>query len=143
MHEPTNSPTGWVAKHIRDYVDSEGRKGHRWNGQNTLLLTTTGRRSGTARRTALIYGEDSGNYIVVGSYGGKDSHPYWYLNLRANPDVIVQVGPEVFTARARTASAGEKPALWKLMVSLFPTYESYQKRTMRDIPVVILEPQAL
>ena len=78
----TDSPTGWVAKHVRKYVESDGKKGHRWSGVDTLLLTTRGRSTGKLRRTALIYGEDRGRYIVVASNGGAKTHPHWYQNLR-------------------------------------------------------------
>jgi deazaflavin-dependent oxidoreductase (nitroreductase family) len=134
-----DSPTGWVAQHIRRYVESEGRKGHRWSGVNTLLLTTRGRRSGKLRRTALIYGQDRDRYVVVASKGGSSKHPMWYLNLVSQPEVQLQVGPEVFSARANTATNGEKQRLWKLMTSIWPEYDRYQSRTSRDIPVVILE----
>lgn len=135
-----DSPTGWVNKHIRDYVESDGRKGHRWRGLPTLLLTTRGRKSGKLRRTALIYGTDGDSYLVVGSWGGNDKHPAWYLNLRENPGVAVQVGDKTFTAHAHTASAEERARLWPMMVSVFPTYESYQQKTEREIPVVVLKP---
>jgi hypothetical protein len=81
----TDSPTGWVAKHIRRYVESDGKKGHRWSGVDTLLVTTRGRTTGKLRRTALIYGEDRGRYIVVASNGGAKTHPHWYRNLAADP----------------------------------------------------------
>jgi deazaflavin-dependent oxidoreductase (nitroreductase family) len=106
---------------------------------NTLLLTTRGRRSGKLRRTALIYGRDGERYLVVGSQGGADKHPSWYLNLAENPDVEVQVGADAFPARARTATAKEKPKLWRIMASIWPDYDTYQAKTDRDIPVVILE----
>lgn len=134
-----DSPTGWVAKHIRSYVDSDGEQGHRWNGVETLLLTTRGRKSGALRRTALIYGRDGDRYVVVASKGGAPEHPNWYLNLVAEPEVKVQVGADKFTGRARTATADEKPALWKLMASIWPEYDRYQGKTTRDIPVVIIE----
>jgi len=70
-----DSPTLWVAEHVRRYVESDGESGHRWSGVNTLLLTTRGRKSGRLRRTALIYGEDGDRYLVVGSRGGADQHP--------------------------------------------------------------------
>ncbi|HCR70831.1 MAG TPA: nitroreductase family deazaflavin-dependent oxidoreductase, partial [Anaerolineae bacterium] len=76
----TDSPKGWVAKHIQDYINTDGKKGHKWNGHLTLLLTTRGRKSGVLRRTALIYGTDGDNYLLVASNGGSDSHPNWYLN---------------------------------------------------------------
>jgi deazaflavin-dependent oxidoreductase (nitroreductase family) len=137
--EVLDSPTRWVARHVRRYVQTDGSSGHRWNGRNTLLLTTRGRRSGKLRRTALIYGRDGDNYVVVASNGGARNHPFWYLNLTAEPEVRVQVGPERFAARARTAGAEERPRLWRLMAEIWPDYERYQKRTGREIPVVVLE----
>ncbi len=133
-----DSPTGWVAQHIREYVETDGRSGHMWRGVPTLLLTTRGRKSGLRRRTALIYGKDGDNYVVVASRGGHSKHPAWYLNLVENPMVEVQVGPDKFSARAHTASAEEKARLWTLMVSVWPTYDDYQARTEREIPVVVL-----
>jgi deazaflavin-dependent oxidoreductase (nitroreductase family) len=139
--EPVHdSPSGWVARHIRRYVETGGRDGHEWRpGVNTLLLTTRGRKSGLLRRTALIYGRDGDRYLVVASQGGADRHPAWYLNLVADPDVVVQVGAETFAAGARPATAEEKPGLWRIMTSIWPDYDQYQARTSRDIPVVILE----
>lgn len=134
-----DSPTGWVAKHIRQYVRTDGRKGHEWNGATTLLLTTRGRKTGKLRRTALIYGRDGGDYVVVASRGGHDDPPSWYLNLAENPEVRVQVGADTFTARARTASPEEKARLWTVMLEQWPAYDDYQAKTERDIPVVILE----
>jgi deazaflavin-dependent oxidoreductase (nitroreductase family) len=140
--EVFDSPTGWVGRHIRRYVESDGHSGHRWHGTDTLLLTTRGRKSGKLRRTALIYGRDGDRYLVVASNGGSRTHPSWYLNLTADPEVEVQVGADKFAARARTATAEEKPPLWRRMASMFPQYDSYQRRAQkagRDIPVVILE----
>ena len=137
-----DSPKGWVGKHIRRYVETDGREGHEWQpGVRTLLLTTRGRRSGKLRRTALIYGRDDDRYLVVASQGGEPDHPDWYLNLDHDPEVTLQVGPEVFEARARTATAEEKPRLWRVMTEIWPEYDAYQGRCTRDIPVVILEPQ--
>jgi deazaflavin-dependent oxidoreductase (nitroreductase family) len=133
-----DSPTGWVADHIRSYVESDGRKGHLWRGLPTLLLTTRGRKSGKQRRTALIYGKDGDNYIVVASRGGHAKHPAWYLNLVEDPVVEVQVGSDKFSAQAHTATAEEKVRLWPLMTAIFPTYNSYQAKTKRDIPVIVL-----
>ncbi|HJS20659.1 MAG TPA: nitroreductase family deazaflavin-dependent oxidoreductase [Anaerolineales bacterium] len=138
-----DSPLGWVKTHIHEYVESDGRKGHRWRGLPTLLLTTRGRRSGRLRRTALIYGQDGDHYLVVASNGGAPKHPSWYLNLVENAEVELQVGAEKFSARARTATAKEKPRLWQLMSKIYPQYDNYQVRASkaeRDIPVVILEP---
>jgi deazaflavin-dependent oxidoreductase (nitroreductase family) len=137
--EVFDSPRGWVARHIRSYVQSEGRKGHRWNGVQTLLLTTRGRRSGKLRRTALIYGRDGDRYLVVASNGGAKKHPSWYLNLVDNPEVEVQVGADTFAARALTAPAEDKSRLWRLMASIWPDYDRYQTKAERDIPLIILE----
>jgi deazaflavin-dependent oxidoreductase (nitroreductase family) len=137
---PTDSPTDWVAAHTKEYLDSGGEKGHIWhNDAPTLLLTVTGRRSGQARRTPLIYGSDNGNYLVVASKGGSDTPPEWYLNLRANPDVELQVGSKRLRARARDATPEEKPRLWATMAAIWPDYDEYQKKTTREIPVIVLE----
>jgi deazaflavin-dependent oxidoreductase (nitroreductase family) len=137
-----DSPLGWVNDHVREYVESDGRKGHQWRGLPTLLLTTRGRRTGLRRRTALIYGQDSEDYIIVASNGGSADHPLWYLNLVDEPAVELQVGSEVFTARAREASGDEKERLWHLMAGIFPTYDKYRvtaAKRGRDIPLIVLE----
>jgi deazaflavin-dependent oxidoreductase (nitroreductase family) len=137
--DPADSPVKWVAEHVHRYVISDGKSGHRWSGVFTLLITTRGRKSGMLRRTALIYGQDEDRYVVVASNGGKDRHPSWYLNLLENPEVQVQVGAEKFAALARPAASEERPRLWELMAAIFPMYENFQKKTRREIPVVILE----
>jgi deazaflavin-dependent oxidoreductase (nitroreductase family) len=137
---PTAPTTGWVAKHLARYVASDGAEGHEWRpGVPTLLLTTRGRKSGKARRTPLIYGRDGDRYVVVASRGGAPTHPGWYENLSAQPEVHVQVKADRFRARARTATAGERPRLWKSMASIWPPYDEYQAKTAREIPVVIIE----
>jgi deazaflavin-dependent oxidoreductase (nitroreductase family) len=135
-----DSPQGWVRSHIQEYVESDGKKGHKWRGLPTLLLTTRGRKSGKLRRTALIYGRDGANYLVVASNGGAAKHPNWYLNLVENPEVNLQVRADEFSARARTASPEEKLRLWQVMSKIFPMYDSYQAKTSREIPLVIVEP---
>ncbi|WP_406037214.1 nitroreductase family deazaflavin-dependent oxidoreductase [Micromonospora sp. NBC_00898] len=135
-----DSPAGWVADHIRRYVETDGAEGHEWRpGVWTLLLTTRGRRSGKLRRTALIYGRDGDAYLVVASQGGAPEHPAWHLNLLAEPEVRVQVGAERFTARARPATPEEKPRMWRTMTAIWPAYDEYQTKTDREIPVVVLE----
>jgi deazaflavin-dependent oxidoreductase (nitroreductase family) len=134
-----DSPRGWVAEHVRRYVETDGRSGHRWSGVDTLLLTTRGRATGKLRRTALIYGEDGGRFIVVASNGGSKGHPNWYRNLEADPGVHVQVGSDTFDATASTA-AEERERLWSLMASIWPAYDDYARRTKREIPVVVLTP---
>lgn len=140
MTEVKDSATPWVAKHAREYVESDGKRGHKWHGVRTLVLTTTGRKSGDKRRNALIYGTDGDDYLVVASKGGNQNHPLWYLNLVADPDVHVQVGAEKFNATARVASREEKQRLWPTMAKIWPEYDRYQARTNRDIPVIVLEP---
>ncbi|MEV6153854.1 nitroreductase family deazaflavin-dependent oxidoreductase [Nonomuraea sp. NPDC052129] len=137
--EVLDSPTDWVADHIRRYVETDGRDGHLYQEWPTLLLSTRGRKSGKLRRTALIYGRDGDRYLLVASNGGSDSHPAWYLNLVADPEVTVQVLADVFTARARTVTGAERSSLWRIMASVFPLYDTYQGKAEREIPLVILE----
>ncbi|TDB82119.1 nitroreductase family deazaflavin-dependent oxidoreductase [Actinomadura sp. KC216] len=126
-------------EHVARYQETDGAEGHDWNGTVTLLLTTTGRRSGKEGTTPLIYQRDGDAHVIVASDGGNDDDPLWYKNIQANPEVKVQVKGDKFTARARTATADEKPALWKKMTAVWPDYDEYQTKTNRDIPVVLLE----
>lgn len=138
--EVLDSPTDWVAEHVRAYLETDGEEGHLYQEWPTLLLTTRGRKSGKLRRTALIYGQDSDFYLLVASNAGAATHPAWYLNLREHPDVTVQVRAETFPARARTATAEEKRRLWPVMTAIFPLYDTYQENaTERDLPLVIIE----
>jgi deazaflavin-dependent oxidoreductase (nitroreductase family) len=134
-----DSPVGNVKTHIRQYLETNGHKGHIYRGLPTLLLVTRGRKSGKLRRSALIYGRDGANYVIVASNGGSPHNPLWYLNLLKTPEVDVQVGSEKFTARARTISGEEKQRLWQMMVKIFPTYTLYQRKAGRSIPMVMLE----
>ncbi|MER7397244.1 nitroreductase family deazaflavin-dependent oxidoreductase [Streptomyces sp. NPDC000151] len=126
-------------EHVKRYVETDGAEGHEWQGTTTLILTTTGRKSGEQRSTPLIYQPFGDDLLVVASKGGSDAPPLWYLNLQANPEVQVQVKGDRFTARARTATAEEKPAMWRTMAAVWPQYDEYQQKTDRDIPVVVLE----
>ncbi len=142
MAEVTDSPTPWVAEHTQRYLETGGEDGHEWRpGVPTLLLTTTGRRSGVKRRTALIYGRDNADYVVVASKGGAPEHPAWYLNLEADPQVEVQGLDAVVPATARTATGEERERLWALMRLIWPAYDEYQTPTEREIPVVVLTPR--
>jgi deazaflavin-dependent oxidoreductase (nitroreductase family) len=130
-------------EHVKRYVETDGEVGHDWrDGAPTLILTTTGRRSGDPRPTPLIYGRHGDDYLVVASKGGAPAHPAWYLNLQANPQVELQVGDERFPATARTATPEEKPELWRTMAEIWPAYDEYQGKTDREIPVVVLERSA-
>jgi deazaflavin-dependent oxidoreductase (nitroreductase family) len=126
-------------EHVKRYLETDGAQGHDWRGTTTLILTTTGRRSGQPRSTPLIYGTHGDEYLVVASKGGAEKHPAWYLNLDEHPEVTVQVRGDRFAARARTATAEEKPELWRTMVAQWPAYAEYQQKTPREIPVVVLE----
>lgn len=128
------------AEHVKRYQETGGAEGHEWQGTTTLLLTTTGRRSGEKRTTPLIYREaGDGRYAIVASKGGADEPPAWFLNLEAAPEVEVQVRDDVFAARARVASPDEKQQLWPALVATWPDYDAYQAKTDREIPVVLLE----
>ncbi|MEV4676899.1 MULTISPECIES: nitroreductase family deazaflavin-dependent oxidoreductase [Actinomadura] len=126
-------------EHVRRYQETDGAEGHDWQGTTTLLLTTTGRKTGKERTTPLIYQPDGDAYLVVASKGGADEPPLWYRNLQADPEVKVQVKGDRFTARARIATPEEKPAMWRKMAAVWPDYDEYQKKTSREIPVVVLE----
>ena len=141
MTEHVQAPreAGWQAEHAKRYIETGGKDGHIWNGVPTLLLTTKGARTGKPYTTPLIYGLDGEHYLIVASIGGAPKNPQWYRNLVANPEVGVQVEAEKFNARARPATPEEKPALWRMMASIYPAYDEMQKRTTRDIPVVIIE----
>jgi deazaflavin-dependent oxidoreductase (nitroreductase family) len=125
-------------EHVARYRETGGEEGHDWQGTKTLLLTTTGRRSGAPRELPLIYGRHGDDYVVVASKGGATQHPAWYLNLEANPEVEVQVGGERFRAIARTATPQERPEMWETMTAEWPAYDSYQEKTDREIPVVVI-----
>jgi deazaflavin-dependent oxidoreductase (nitroreductase family) len=127
--------------HIRAYRETDGEVGYIWNGVPTLLLTATGRRTGRALTSALIFGRDGDDYLVVASMGGAPQHPSWYRNLLAHPEAEIQVQAERIPVIARAASAAEKPRLWQIVVDLWPNYATYQTRTDRDIPVVVLSPR--
>ena len=129
-------------EHVKVYRETNGEQGYLWNGAPILLLTTTGRKSGQARTSALIFGRDGDDLLLVASQGGAPTHPNWYHNLSANPDVEVQVEGDVFPATARTATGDEKARLWSIMTDVWPNYDAYQERTDRAIPVVVLTPQS-
>ena len=127
------------AEHVARYRATDGQEGHEWQGTHTLILTTTGARSGQERDAPLIYGREGDKLVVVASKGGAPHHPAWYENLRANPKVHVQLLADRFDATARDATPAERPELWSLMTREWPAYDDYQKKTDRQIPVVVLE----
>ena len=126
-------------EHVQRYQETDGAEGHDWlRGSSTLLLTTTGRKSGKQYTTPLIYTLDGGNPVIVASQGGTDDNPDWYLNLVANPHVDVQIKGEKFHAHPHTVEGEERERLWKQMAAVWPDYDEYQKKTDREIPVVVL-----
>ena len=138
----------WIAEHIELYR-TDPEKAHMWDSSAlggpgvlpTLLLTTIGRKSGEPRPLPLIYGEANGSYVIVASKGGMPNHPIWFLNLEANPECDLMVGPKALKARARVAEGEEREALWKQMAEIYPPYEDYRKSAGdRVIPVVVLDP---
>jgi deazaflavin-dependent oxidoreductase (nitroreductase family) len=128
------------AEHVRRYRETDGEVGYIWNGVPILLLTTTGRKTGEARTSALIHGRDRDDYLVVASMGGAPDHPSWYLNLLAHPEAEIQVKADHIKVTARPAGDQEKPRLWKVMTDSWPNYDVYQSRTDRVIPLVVLTP---
>ncbi|HEU5008903.1 MAG TPA: nitroreductase family deazaflavin-dependent oxidoreductase [Jatrophihabitantaceae bacterium] len=131
------------------YRHTGGRLGKKWhvgsalrNGVPVCLLTTTGRKSGQPRTVPLLHMADGENVILVASQGGLPTNPAWYHNLRANPDVTVQLGRTTRRMRARTADAAERARLWPRLLEVYADYASYQTWTDREIPVVICEPVA-
>ena len=125
-------------EHVERYRETDGREGHEWQGTITLLLTTTGRKSGEPRTTPLIYAPYGDDFTIVASNGGG-SPPGWYLNLSEEPNVEVQVLADRFQAHARVAGPDEKPGIWKTMTAEWPAYDDYQAHADHEIPVVILE----
>ena len=127
-------------EHVRRYRETGGDVGHIWRrGAKTLLLTTKGRKTGTETTTPLIYEQAGDVYVVIASKGGAPKHPGWYRNLTKEPSVRVQVKDDVFDAHARTAGGDERERLWQLAAQQWPDYDTYQTKTDREIPVVVLE----
>lgn len=129
--------------HTIVYRATGGRIGHRFPGAPpSLLLDHVGAKSATKRTTPLTYVRDGDNFVLVASKGGHPKHPAWFHNLRANPDVTIQVGSERKAVRARVATPEERARLWPKVVAAYSGYAGYQERTEREIPLVILEPRS-
>ena len=137
-YEP--SPSKQVRTQVQQYETSGGTKGTTMVGKPVVILTTKGAKGGKVRKTPLMRVEHDGRYAVVASQGGAPTHPAWYYNLVANPLVELQDGPVKQDMAAREVTGEEKAAWWERSVDAFPPYADYQKRTDREIPVVILEP---
>ncbi|MYW43935.1 nitroreductase family deazaflavin-dependent oxidoreductase [Streptomyces sp. SID161] len=139
-YEP--SPTQWVREQVELYEGSGGTKGTtlRDTGMPVILLTTRGARSGKIRKTPLMRVEHDGRYAAVASLGGAPKHPVWYFNVKADPRVELQDGPQKWEMRAREVTGAEKAEWWERAVAAFPPYADYQRKTTREIPVFVLEP---
>ena len=112
-----------------------------FKGARLLLLTTTGAKSGKKRVNPLAFTRDGDDYVVIASKGGSPTHPDWYRNLVANPQVTVEVGTQRFEARARVAGGTERDRLYAAQAAIMPGFADYQRKTSRQIPVVVLEPR--
>jgi deazaflavin-dependent oxidoreductase (nitroreductase family) len=126
-------------EHVRAYRETGGEQGYHWRGTEILLLNTTGHQSGKDRTMALIHRADGDRFVVVASKGGAPEHPAWFQNLKANPDVTIQLRDEVIPVHASVAQGEERARLWSLMTEVWPDYDKYQTKTEREIPVVVLQ----
>jgi deazaflavin-dependent oxidoreductase (nitroreductase family) len=130
------------ALHVKIYRATGGRIGHHVPGMfPTVLLDHTGARSGILRTTPLVYAEDGPNVVIIASKGGHPKHPAWFHNLVAHPDTTIQVGSERRAVRARVAHGAERARLWEVAKGTYSGFDSYQERTDREIPVIVLEPR--
>lgn len=129
-------------EHIRVYRETDGEVGYDWNGVPILLVTTTGRKSGEPRTIPIIFRQVGDVYVIIASNGGSPTHPGWFLNIEADPNVEVQIKGEIFAATAREAEGEERERLWLEANAGWPKYDSYQERTSRRIPVVVIERRA-
>ena len=137
-YEP--SAWDWVAKQVDQYETSGGTEGLTLQGKPVVVVTMRGRTSGKVRKAALMRVEHDGRYAIVASKGGDDSHPGWYHNLVADPDVTLQDGRVVQDMRAREVDGAERDEWWARAVEAWPDYANYQRKTERRIPVLVLEP---
>jgi deazaflavin-dependent oxidoreductase (nitroreductase family) len=124
---------------IAEFRANGGKVGGIFEGLSVLLLTTTGAKSGEPRIAPVLYGIDQGRLVIVASKGGSPTHPDWYYNIVANPEVAVEVGPESFPARASFADGAERQRLFDQLLAVIPKLKETQESTSRQIPIVVLE----
>ena len=142
MSEYVPSPTAWVADHVRRYEAIGGTDGGELRGMPVVIVTHTGRKTGSTRKTPLMRVKVDAGYVLVGSLGGAPKSPQWVANLLANPDVTVQDRAEVHRMRVRLVDdPDEKAPLWAAANAAFPDYDAYQARTERSIPIFLAEPR--
>jgi F420H(2)-dependent quinone reductase len=139
-YEP--SPRAWVRDQVEEYESSGGVRATtlRDTGLPVVIITNRGARSGKLRKTPVMRVEHDGRYAAVASQGGAPTHPYWYYNLRADPQVELQDGPLKQGMTAREVSGDERARWWERAVAAYPPYAEYQQKTTRQIPVFVLEP---
>lgn len=145
MSEYIPSPSQWVADQVELYEGSGGTEGTtlRDTGLPVIIVTNRGWKTGAIRKTPLMRVADGRNYILVASQGGAPKHPYWYHNLKADPNVEIRDKTEVYTMRVReVVDTEERKRLWAIAVEAFPPYQSYQQKTERVIPLFVAEPTA-
>ena len=135
------SPAAWVRDQVELYEGSGGTQGTtlRDTGLPVVIITNRGVRSGKLRKTPLMRVEHDGRYAAVGSKGGAPENPVWVYNLRKNPQVVVQDGPQTWEMTAREVTGGERAAWWERAVAAYPPYAEYQQKTDRVIPLFVLE----
>ena len=126
--------------HVAAYRETNGERGGVWNGATSVLVTYTGRKSGEKRTIAIIGKQVGENFIIIASKGGSPTHPLWYLNIQANPNVEIQFMADRWEGVARTAESPEREALWAEACTQWSAFNDYQARTERKIPVVVIEP---
>ncbi len=125
-------------RNIDEFRASHGRVGGTFAGAPLLLLHTVGARSGQRRITPMMYLADGGRYLVFASKAGSDRNPDWYWNLRANPDVTIEVGDETIAARATELTGAERDEKYRIQSERYPGFAGYQQKTSRTIPVTAL-----
>ena len=138
-YEPSTSD--WAREQVEEYESSGGTRGTTMRGMPVIVLTSVGAKSGKLRKTALMRVEHGGEYAVVASLGGAPKHPVWYYNLLAHPHVELQDGAVKKDYIAREVTGDEKAVWWERAIAAYPPYADYQKKTDREIPVFVLEPQ--
>ena len=126
--------------HAGVYRATGGKLFGRMSKSPILLLNTVGRKTGRKRTTPLLYVMDGEDFVIIASKGGAATHPAWYLNLRANPDATVEIGDREVQVEAGVADPEEKARLWHKMVEMYQTYDDYQRKTEREIPLLVLRP---
>jgi F420H(2)-dependent quinone reductase len=136
------STVGWARRQVEMYEATDGAEGNDLRGRPVIVLTSVGARTGKLRKTALMRVEHDGLYAVVASMGGAPKHPVWYYNLKKNPHVELQDGPTKLDYLARELSGEEMALWWSRAVETWPDYAKYRTRTVRQIPVFVLEPMA-